>query len=52
MATFYDLNIKEITQETADAVSVVFTIPENLTDKFHFFLRDNTLRSKKKLTTG
>ncbi|MEN8766698.1 MAG: ferredoxin--NADP reductase [Polaribacter sp.] len=36
MATFYDLNIKEITQETADAVSVVFTIPENLTDKFHF----------------
>ena len=36
MATFYNLNIKEVTQETADAVSVVFNIPENLTSEFHF----------------
>ena len=37
MATFYDLNIKEVTQETADAVSVVFTIPENLHSDVSFF---------------
>lgn len=36
MATFYNLNIKEVTQETADAVSVVFNISENLTSEFHF----------------
>ena len=36
MATFYNLNIKEIKQETANAVSVVFSIPENLITEFSF----------------
>lgn len=36
MATFYSVHIKEIQQETANAVSVVFDIPENLKSKFHF----------------
>ena len=36
MATFYPVHIKEIRQETANAVSVVFDIPEDLNSKFHF----------------
>ena len=36
MATFYPVHIKEIRQETANAVSVVFDIPEDLKSKFHF----------------
>ena len=36
MATFYNVNIKEIKQETANAVSVVFSIPENLITEFSF----------------
>lgn len=36
MATFYKVNIKEVKQETANAVSVVFDIPENLKSEFHF----------------
>ncbi|NVJ88547.1 MAG: ferredoxin--NADP reductase [Flavobacteriaceae bacterium] len=36
MATFNKVNIKEIKQETANAVSVVFDIPENLKDEFSF----------------
>lgn len=36
MATFYNVNIKEIKQETAFAVSVVFSIPENLITEFSF----------------
>ena len=36
MATFYNLHIKEVRQETASAVSVVFNIPENLKSEFHF----------------
>ena len=36
MPTFYSVHIKEIQQETALAVSVVFDIPENLKSKFHF----------------
>ncbi|WP_299047525.1 ferredoxin--NADP reductase [uncultured Polaribacter sp.] len=36
MATFHNVTIKEIQQETADAVSVVFEIPENLKSDFHF----------------
>ena len=36
MATFYSVNIKEIKQETANAVSVVFDIPENLKEDFSF----------------
>lgn len=36
MATFYKVKIKEIKQETANAVSVVFDIPENLKSEFNF----------------
>lgn len=36
MATFYNVNIKEIKQETANAVSVVFDIPEHLKSEFDF----------------
>ena len=36
MSTFYKTTIKEIKQETANAVSVVFNIPENLKEKFNF----------------
>ena len=36
MATFYNVNIKEIKQETANAVSVVFDIPEHLKNDFNF----------------
>ena len=36
MAIFYPVHIKEIRQETANAVSVVFDIPEDLNSKFHF----------------
>lgn len=36
MPTFYKVNIKEIKQETANAVSVVFDIPENLEQEFSF----------------
>ena len=36
MATFYKVFIKEIKQETANAVSLVFDIPENLKAEFQF----------------
>lgn len=36
MATFHNVTIKEIKQETADAVSVLFDIPENLKADFNF----------------
>ena len=36
MATFYNVHIKEVKQETANAVSVVFEIPKNLKSKFNF----------------
>jgi len=36
MATFYDVTIKEIEQETANAVSVVFDIPEDIKENFSF----------------
>ena len=36
MATFHNVTIKEIKQETASAVSVLFDIPENLTSDFNF----------------
>ena len=36
MATFYKTFIKEIKQETANAVSLVFNIPENLKSEFKF----------------
>lgn len=36
MSTFHKLSIKTITQETADAVSIVFDIPENLRSNFQF----------------
>ncbi len=36
MSTFHKLSIQHIIQETADAVSVVFTIPENLKSNFEF----------------
>lgn len=36
MATFYNVHIQEVKQETADAVSVLFNIPENLKNKFQF----------------
>ncbi|WP_439131727.1 2Fe-2S iron-sulfur cluster-binding protein [Polaribacter sp.] len=36
MATFYKTTIKEIKQETANAVSLVFDIPENLKSNFQF----------------
>jgi ring-1,2-phenylacetyl-CoA epoxidase subunit PaaE len=36
MATFHNVTIQEVKQETANAVSVVFDIPENLKSEFHF----------------
>ena len=36
MATFHNVTIKEIKQETANAVSVVFDIPEKLKETFSF----------------
>ena len=36
MATFYKVNIQEVKQETANAVSVLFDIPENLKQDFDF----------------
>ncbi|WP_397447673.1 FAD-binding oxidoreductase [Polaribacter sp. R77954] len=36
MAAFYKTTIKEIKQETANAVSLVFDIPENLKSNFQF----------------
>lgn len=36
MATFHKVHIQEIKQETANAVSVVFDIPENLKSNFSF----------------
>ena len=36
MAEFHKVHIQEIKQETADAVSVVFSIPENLKADFNF----------------
>ena len=36
MATFHNVTIKEIQQETANAVSVVFDIPKNLKEEFSF----------------
>lgn len=36
MSTFHNLSIQQITKETADAVSIVFTIPESLKDAFSF----------------
>ena len=36
MADFHKVHIKEITQETANAVSVLFDIPENLKEDFNF----------------
>ncbi len=36
MATFHKVTIKEIQQETANAVSVLFDIPENLKSDFNF----------------
>lgn len=36
MATFYKVNIQEVKQETANAVSVLFDIPENLKSVFNF----------------
>ncbi len=36
MATFHNVTIKEIKQETASAVSVLFDIPENLKSDFNF----------------
>ncbi|MFZ1705033.1 MAG: 2Fe-2S iron-sulfur cluster-binding protein [Saprospiraceae bacterium] len=34
---FYSLKVKEIVQETPDAVSIIFTIPDNLLESFSFF---------------
>ena len=36
MSAFYKVNIQEIQQETANAVSVSFNIPENLKSNFNF----------------
>ncbi len=36
MPTFYKLSVKEIQQETENAVSILFEIPENLQQKFSF----------------
>jgi hypothetical protein len=36
MATFYKVTIKEIKQETANAVSVLFNIPQQLQSEFRF----------------
>ncbi|MET2986056.1 2Fe-2S iron-sulfur cluster-binding protein [Aureibaculum conchae] len=36
MSTFYKLSVKEIQQETKNSISIVFTIPEDLQEKFKF----------------
>ena len=36
MSTFYKLNIKEVTQETANAISVAFSIPAELKSYYKF----------------
>lgn len=36
MSTFHNLSIQRFTKETADAVSIVFTIPETLKEDFKF----------------
>ena len=36
MATFYKVNIQEVKQETANAVSVLFEIPQHLKAEFNF----------------
>ncbi|AQS94259.1 flavodoxin reductase [Polaribacter sp. BM10] len=36
MATFYKVNIQEVKQETANAVSVLLEIPQHLKDNFNF----------------
>jgi len=36
MAQFHKLTIKEVTKETADAVSIIFDIPEKLKEEFQF----------------
>lgn len=36
MADFHKITIQEVIQETADAVSVLFNIPENLKSNFYF----------------
>ncbi|MFY0604016.1 MAG: ferredoxin--NADP reductase [Flavobacteriaceae bacterium] len=36
MSTFHKLTIREIIKETADAVSIIFTIPEQLKTEFSF----------------
>lgn len=36
MSTFHTLTIKDIIKETADAVSIVFSIPQHLKDAFSF----------------
>ena len=36
MSAFYKVNIQEVKQETANAVSVLFNIPENLKSNFNF----------------
>jgi ring-1,2-phenylacetyl-CoA epoxidase subunit PaaE len=36
MATFYKVNIQEVKQETANAVSVLFKIPSHLKSEFNF----------------
>jgi ring-1,2-phenylacetyl-CoA epoxidase subunit PaaE len=33
---FFTLQVKEITRETSDCVSIAFTVPEDLKDKFRF----------------
>jgi ring-1,2-phenylacetyl-CoA epoxidase subunit PaaE len=36
MATFHTVKVQEVIQETADAVSVLFDIPQNLKERFSF----------------
>lgn len=36
MSSFYKLSIKEITKETADAVSILFNVPNELKDHYQF----------------
>lgn len=36
MSTFYKLSVKEVQRETESAVSILFDIPENLQQEFHF----------------
>jgi ring-1,2-phenylacetyl-CoA epoxidase subunit PaaE len=44
---FYPLTVKEVKKETADCVSVVFTIPENLRTIFQFEQGQNIAIKKK-----